>query len=587
MKRVTLIFFISINFFLNISAQNTASISLNANDILREKPVGIGGTMIEYHDAPSPFVVGNPYNFQADVRKNNCQLIRMGAYPSLKNMKQTLNDFDDKVLAIINSGAKPLFYVMIKPNVSAYYKTDGKLGGNPASNLAFLVNHYKNAPFNLSKQIWEVGNEPENTVDYKAGSDEYSETFKACHDTLVKQGIRENVQLAGPVLSITYLNSTNYRDGLFENFIEKCHDYVDLITFHNYGITVNPFTPTGAMTKERSLSLLNDPQRLDNIVDGNRVIDVNISGSINSNRNNNQCYMGLAGMMKFMRKYTYARGQVSFGITEQRGFATNNVIHDIHTLESGLFSLASTHFLLYNNDPQFPSILDNLFILSTKYDLPIYNPDYSYDYANWSLWMNGNLRGNTMLKLTTQSPLNSYKNALLLTTASKNADGTVFLEVINRDTANIKTTISCSNFPQYVKTAIHEMSNAKLPNTETEFFYTPNFTYIFPRMSVTVFKFQKSNVPIITANQEEENLVFSAYPNPCKNDSFFVKSSQISKAKISFFNTLGQEISIKIQEINKETYQISSPEKGFKTGIYFLNLLINNQKYVKKIIIAE
>jgi hypothetical protein len=95
-----------------------AAITVNADKVIRQKPENIGGTMIEWHDVPSPLVTNTPIDYQKDLRDSKVKIIRMGSYPDPRNKSQTLSDFDKKVLAVIKSGAVPLFYSPIKPGLS-------------------------------------------------------------------------------------------------------------------------------------------------------------------------------------------------------------------------------------------------------------------------------------------------------------------------------------------------------------------------------------------------------------------------------------------------------------------------------------
>ena len=91
--------------------------------------------------------------------------------------------------------------------------------------------------FDLKKQMWEVGNEPDYKVDYKVTADEYAEQFNKAHDALVKAGLRENVVLCGPVSSQMYWArpvNTPPVTPYIETFLAKCAHAVDIIDVHSY-----------------------------------------------------------------------------------------------------------------------------------------------------------------------------------------------------------------------------------------------------------------------------------------------------------------------------------------------------------------
>jgi hypothetical protein len=452
-----------------------AAITVNADKAVRQKSENIGGTMIEWHDVPSPLVTNTPIDYQKDLRDSKVKIVRMGSYPDPRNKSQTLSDFDKKVLAVIDSGAVPLFYSPIKPGLS-YLNIDGSSNGTIASNIVYQVKHYRAAPFNLKNQYWEVGNEPDITIDYKVASTaEYIKDFTDVHDALSAAGLREHVTLGGPVVSRAYhQGGIFFADALMDDFLAQCHDIVDIITWHHYG-------NMRLSASEWQYFLLNDPKKLDNIHDTNRIVDPN-----NKKWNERSAYIGIAALVDKMKTFTFKR-QAKLGLTEHNA-------RPVHSIQAGLWNLAVTHFMLYNTT-QYPGVLDNTFIFDQQgkvYDFPLYNFDLRRDYSNWALWINGNLRGSQVLEQKTTQNFNEFGNPYLLVTATRGKNN-LFIEVINRNIQAIHDQINIKGTKVLSSPTLFTMADGVFPNLPTPTTLKNNFNFLFPPVSVSIFKFPLQN----------------------------------------------------------------------------------------------
>ena len=71
------------------------------------------------------------------------------------------------------------------------------------------------------------------------------------------------------------------------------------------------------------------------------------------------------------------------------------------------------------------------------------------------------------------------------------------------------------------------------------------------------------------------------YPNPSKDEVYIESERNLSDAKITIINSLGTIVSEQITQENLTKLNTSN----LKSGIYFIQLLINGKTLVKKLII--
>lgn len=473
---------------------HSAKADINVNwdqPLVRKKtPPYVGGTMITYHTFPSPFVTRTPIDYQSELRTAKSKMVRLGMFPDPRK-DQSISAFDDKVKAIQSSGAVPLFYAPIEPGLN-YYKANGTLGGGtPASNIVYLVKRYKQAPYYLNTQYWQVGNEPDLTnVDYQVKTkDEYANTFNSIHNALISTGIRNNVKLAGPAIAYGYhlpssmplntvkgtdRNSQNYqyvfRNEIMDTFLAKCNQAVDIVTFNTY---------SALRYGNWAYGLLNEPASLDNKVSSRRRV---VSG--NGNSNSSTTDRGLASLLNKMNQYSFARSP-GIGITEHSTSGPS-----LHTIYQGLWQLILTHHVLYNNT-KFPGILDNSFLFDAfgnQYSgFGHFDSNKVRDYSYWALWIRGNLTGTSgVLNVTQSNHLNPWKNPHLVVTATKGS-GYMYLEVINRSSSGITETVKINGVGVKKTSAIiYQMYQGRTPNSWTSRYLGTQFSFYFPAYSATI-----------------------------------------------------------------------------------------------------
>lgn len=477
-----------------------ADVTVDASKTLRDRPEGIGGVVINAHS--DEFATGaNGIDFQGDLKAAKVHLVRHQVYPDVRfpqtatGKDKDLAWFDKTTTAILNAGAQPLFIQPIKPAEklarNIYYKADGTLGGTPASNLVFMVKHYMAAPFNIKMQYWEVGNEPNNGVDWLLSPEAYAVVFNGCHDALTQAGLRENVILCGPVSVAAYRwphpDQTDYLD----YFLEHCNATVDVVTFHNY---------VGA--KDEAGELFG--HKLDKLFDPDRKFETDPkTGKLKD-------YYGLAALIEKMQQVGLARPHVGIGITEHNVNAFRN------RSVGALWNLAVTHYFLYTPYGRLTTQFVYDDFGGQQGGLGAYDAKKQKRYAYWALWIRGNLTGDKVLAQTVmpnaaQDSFTRDKQPYLLATATQDARH-IYVEVINRSAQLVKDHVALNGAPPVGAPIIHVLAQnvppvmlskpsatappepdknvpGTLPDHGTPSQLGANFDYEFPALSATIFEF--------------------------------------------------------------------------------------------------
>jgi hypothetical protein len=490
------------------------SITVNAQNVLRLRPYGVGGTNITNHSYGQNFVNGeNGIDFQADARVANLPLIRVGVYPDNRSTIG-IDFFDTKVKAVLGTGAQPLLICYIggsvnsgQPNgrsVGPYYNLDGTtVNGTVATNIVYLVKRYMAPPYNLQQQYWEIGNEPNIGVDSIATPQLYSQIFNSVHEALVAAGVRDNVFLMGPVLAFGSYPNGNY----FDYFMGHSAPYIDIIDYHNYS------------GSENDSGLLNQPYKLDNLFDVFRPIDVNASINIVNSDQANADY-GDGALLYRMDRVPFGRPNVGTALTEHNGYTQTKSGKDVHGIASGLYNLAVTHFMLYNPRAR----ADNSFVFDQVCQYSAhYNCNNQRDYSWYALYIRNNYTGPFVLQQSTTGNLNNWGNPYLLVTATRD-DSYMYVEVINRNTdAPVPSAVALSGVSIAVNATFYTMASGILPEASNGRPYTVsnNFTYTFPAESATIFKIPIAPSPdfIVTAT------AVSQMVNPGNTTSYTVTST--------------------------------------------------------------
>ncbi len=464
----------------SLSAQ-TQTITVNANSVIRDIPAGLGGVCAlgSFWNSASP-------NYRDDMINARIGAVRIIGYPTT-GAGGSLEELDTRVAQVINAGASPVFIQYIKAETNTAFKnkllrTDGTLypAGDPtliaqrvATHLAFLVNRYKSAPFNLTTQYWEIGNEPDITVDYKVSSpQEYIGFFSAAHNQLVASGLRGNVLLAGPVISWDYGYDTA-RDTLMRDFLTACVGQVDIVTRHTYAALHHweghtAFTPYTLLNS--SLETLHFDSSF--IAGGQR---------------------GEGGLLKAMNDRGHAT-TVGTGMTEMN-LANNDhgggVSSSFHfTITQGLWFLLAQHHALQN--PR--SLLTNGFHFDRFNDfniggnLSFYDNTKARSFPYWATYMHGALTGDQVIAATSTS-------ARLVVTATKD-DAYVYVQVINRDTNTHTANVTINNAPPVTAATRFNFSSTARPDTGIATTHGTSFSETFAPMTASVFRFPRTDAPV-------------------------------------------------------------------------------------------
>ena len=491
-----------------LCAAARADVSVDASKIVRARPLGVGGTVIDAHNLR--------FNTNADgidypswLKKANVKMVRALAYPDARfptdkdGKVKDIAWFDARFQAIQGAGATPLFIHYIKPpeklDVDLYLKSDGTPGGTIESDFVWQVKHFMAPPFNLKKQVWEVGNEPDLKIDYQVSSpDEYCDVFNRIHKALVEAGVRDNVVLCGPVISYPYQwTNLTLHTAIMDDFLDKCRDSVDIVTYHNY---VGAGNLNGPMFNHK----------LENMEDPDRVFLIDRKTGLPK-----EVY-GTPALLAKMKDIKFGRPDVGVGLTE------HNVNSQRNRVTRGIWNLAVTHYYLYNPRGQITTSFVFDHYGGNQGGLGHFDDQKQPDFSYWALWMRGNLTGDQILSqsVTQNAAKSSYNKdgrPFLIATASKDAKN-VYVEVINRDMNVVKDHVDLNNAKVGAPT-IHVMAEAVAPSDDAAVKTVPapwkgpvvsdkgaqvaailpdkgtlselgsSFDYEFPALSATVFVF--------------------------------------------------------------------------------------------------
>jgi hypothetical protein len=89
--------------------------------------------------------------------------------------------------------------------------------------------------------------------------------------------------------------------------------------------------------------------------------------------------------------------------------------------------------------------------------------------------------------------------------------------------------------------------------------------------------------PLLSTNNTEW-MHFTLYPNPSKQGNFNINFPQlVNSGKVTIYNTLGEKVHT--QDLNATIQTAINPNKPLATGIYYVEIEIEANKTVKKLII--
>lgn len=413
-------------------------------------------------------------NYRTDMQQVHLGMVRTNVTPS-KGF--TLDQMDHRVAQILNTGAVPLFIqgidtVAHNPTfMSGLYDVNGNLGtgGTPATNMAFLVNRYKSAPYNLTTQYWEVGNEPDIATDYQVASpQEYVDFYQSCHNQLVTSGLRNNVILCGPVVAFEYgfAANSNKTDNILNAFFTACaaplngFNQVDVVTRHVYA---NIYSwETSPSTPDSAYNLLN--ANCEQVTFTQTAVPA-------------LSYRGEYAIQAKLNSLGYP-STVGTGVTEM-----NVPTEYKDTITQGLWFLTYDHFGIYN--PR--NVMSAGYVWDLVGGNGYYNSDKSHGYPYWANYIHGLLTGNQILAQNSSDPH-------LLVTATKDASY-VYLQVLNRNTSDITATVALNNAPVSGSPTVYQLSATATPDAGAATSLGTSFSYTFPAMSTQVFRYLRTDAP--------------------------------------------------------------------------------------------
>lgn len=549
-----------------LESRRLLSISVNAANEWWDAAENIGGVNIGSHNNWNNFVEGEAGGvnipFQADADIANIPLIRTNAYPDNRNVGSPNNSlafFDAKVQAILNAGAQPLLISYINPGLN-YYNIDGTLGtgGTYATNLVWLVKHYMAAPFNLQKQYWEIGNEPESAIDYKVSSwVEYAQIYRECHEALVAAGLRDNVVLGAAVTAGPYANDdvTPLRNNMHRYLLATNPDAINWMNWHSY---------VGAPDLHR---LINDYWKVDTLNGVHRTIEL---GHTNNDRKRDWADPGLAALMA---QYNLTQDDVGIAITETNTW--NKDIHTNHTLQSGLWHLATSSLMLQNPMAR----ANNLFIFddTNVTGISVYNAAGQKDYTYWSLYILGNLVGDEVLQQVTTS---TTTDPGLLVTATKD-NNYVYLQVINRTASSITDTVSLSGMNITGQVTKHVLSATATPNNGTPVSFTSGANQTFAAYTATVFKIPYTAAAGFGLAVDDSYKMVA--PGGTRRYTVTVQRQGGFSAAVTPTITPPANMSAIVTHAGGDTWYVDlTPSSGIQQGAYYLTVEANVSGQVAK-----
>jgi hypothetical protein len=447
------------------------TITVDANNVVRNVPAGIGGACFQ-----GTFWTSFNPNYRDGVLETRTALGRMGVYPIDSNTSNvgSLEATDTKVAQLLNLGVTPLFIQCIEAETNTTYKNallrlDGTLypagdttpiNQRVATNMTYLVNRYRSAPFNLATQYWEISNEPDLTINYQVPtSAEYNAFFSNAHNRLVASGVRGNVLLSGPTVSYDY-GFGGFKDTLMQDFLTACGSQVDIVTRHIYAEIAawetGPNTPYNLLNATYETSAFNSAQTISR---------------------------GEGALLAAMN----SRGvpsTVGTAVTEM------NAGGYTHTITQGLWFLLSYHYALYN--PR--SFATAAFQLDRYADgnpggsLGYYDGARNRSYPYWAAYIQGVLTGDQVLAQTSSE-------SHLVVTGSKD-DSYIYVRVLNRhNTSSFTANVALNNAGGVGAPTRYMLSSSQNPLTGTATSLGTTFSHTFAPMTATIFRFPRNSAP--------------------------------------------------------------------------------------------
>ena len=472
------------------------TLTVHADRVQREVPATIGGTTIH--------ATGGRFRGDAFYREQLSQagvgLIRSVTYPQIPGRgfnPHDLTPFDANARAIAASGAAPLLIQYITdpddddpdaPDLP-YLTEAGDPGGDVGSNLVFLTRRYLAEPYGFETIYWEIGNEPDYTIDYKVRSvDDYLKVFRRVHEALGAAGLRDRVRLCGPAVISPYRFvgrdwfNTKLIDGLIDLRDAEGRPLVDVVTYHNYarrdGFLAAQDLPAEAGVGWRLLNF----HEVDELERADPPAELPLT----------EADYGMSALLARLDGTDIRVGLTEYNAEDHQSDAAG-----------GLYHLIVTRFAMLN--PR--CVLTTDYVFDATHDLDglghfrraAGGGDPSPDFNYWALYWHHHHRGPRLLGYTADVPLNPAGHPLLLVTATRSGDE-LFVEVINRHDERIRTRVDITGLPggrDPGPLTVYRLAESVLPDRpvdladgEAEALRQPPFDATWPAMSATVFRYR-------------------------------------------------------------------------------------------------
>lgn len=510
--------------FVSFASSLPATITIQADQEFRDVPTGFGGTGIgAYHK--STFRTHSTINFGTHLKSANIRSARIVGYPDFKadgiphapnyNAEETHDRawFDATMTWMQNAGVKApvlVFYTDPTPHSSTqYYTFGGSSGGTLGSNIAYFVKRYTSAPYNFDVLYVEVHNEPDmQNLDYFYGwytegqnPAAYVKRYKEIFEALCTYGVRDKVQLCGPVMSRGYYESWSgdnpnentvkgeAHSRIFNEFLKYIEDngnwdpvrqkkLVDVITWHVY--------PGGELDASKPGSvpslpnLLNAPKHMDGKLRHDRTVSLT-----DYNQTSMTANRGIAGLLKRISGNP-AFNEVGFGITEYNVPFSD----DFYTpTDRALYNLCLNSFALYTPKMELTTSFAFDDIVSR---MQFISPQGYYAKNYWGQWAMNNYLGDVVLKRIVSGAANPH----LLVSATKDAEH-IYVWVVNRSANPISNEfVTISGVPVKSTVSVATLNSGTNPNDPATTHHGGTFLKTFPAYSATFYRFDIDGVLI-------------------------------------------------------------------------------------------
>lgn len=157
------------------------------------------------------------------------------------------------------------------------------------------------------------------------------------------------------------------------------------------------------------------------------------------------------------------------------------------------------------------------------------------------------------------------------------------------DTITIPAGAKSGTFPLRVRT--QRATYGAVANACEKYTYGSTGDYTIIVKDTTTKRGRISIIPVpaiesVKMNNSDENTNAVIYPNPNDGSIMYVRVDDAENAKLSLINSLGNEVSI-IKGIISQYVMTIKPSQNIDAGLYFINIVENNQRTIQKVMVVK